>query len=291
MYIRTRFSSLIQGSWLLIALPVMGAATSLEAGFVTYFAEDLIGGANGAGNTGRAPSTLSGAEYARFITDLGIGADYGIENFERFTGNSPSGSAASTIALLLEFERVTSSGFLPLTAKLNGVGQVAEILDANKNSAGRFPVSVPLGGDQYFDTNFASLGFSINFSSPVDAFGFFGTDAGDFDGLIRVTVTHADMSQAVIDVPHSRSGTTGEVANSLNAALMFFGVRSTSPVVNVAFANVGQRPDRFGFDNLVVAQQSTTIVPEPSSSILAASGALLGLALRRRRRRCGVDLK
>lgn len=263
------------------------AQQQADAGFVTYSAEDLIGAGNGAGNTGRVPvgTSAAAAEFAQFIADLGIGADYGVESFERFLGVNPTGSVASAIALDLQFDRVLSSGTMSVTADLTGIGQVAEIPEVNRNSAGRYPVTVPVGGDQYFDTNFALLAFTIVFSSPVDAVGFFGTDVGDFDGQLRLNLTHADNSLSQIVLPHQTSGTVGDPANNWNASLMFFGVHSTSPIKSVSLENLGSGYDRFGFDNLVIAQQSTTIVPEPSSILLAACGMVIGGVAQARGRR------
>src|SRR5262245_22065914 len=244
----------------ILLLAMFAAGRPAEAGFVTYF-KDTLGVNNAAGadgkidhdeegnfgfnNTGRPATTNSAVGYNSFIAGLGLNADFGIEDFENkgraeFVGVNPTGTPASVITLPLRFDRLAPAmGSLPITATLNGIGQVASITDVTKNSAGRFPVSIPVNGTQYFDTNFQQLAFTITFDQAIRGFGFFGTDLGDFNGQIILDITDVNNVVTTVTVPHERSGINNDTANFLNASLMFFGLTSDVGFKKVEFKNQG----------------------------------------------------
>lgn len=282
------------------------AAPSLtKAGFTTYFddtttwngaadvapADGLIDhdkeGNFGFNDLGRPGVANSQAGYNSFIAALGLGLDYGVEDFEDkgragFDGQHPEGQVAGPISLDLRFDRIApATGSLPVGATLEGVGQIAEITNANENSAGRFPVSIPVDGVQYLDTNFNSLAFTITFDQPISAFGFFGTDVGDFNGQLAIDYTDINNVTTTVAIPHERSGVENSTTTFLNASLMFFGFISDVPFAKVEFRNTAGPIDRFGFDNLVVA----SAVPAPASIVLLATSLLTWSGCRRFRRR------
>jgi hypothetical protein len=287
----------------LLVLVLFGIAQRVDAAFVTYFDDDntnnLIDTDTTAMNgynpitdmfVGR-PTNMDHSQdgFDSFLAGIAAGSDIGLEDFERFDGEDPFGNAGQAIMLDLQFDRLPPAmGTIGVTAELNGIGQVAKLTDTGINAAGRFPVWIDINGsqvqgDQYFDTNFEQLSFTIEFSKPITAFGFFGTDVGDFDGQIQLTVTPTMGANQVLNVPHQRSGVTNVIDTNLNATLIFFGFTSDTPFTKVAFTNIGQNPDRFGFDKLVIA--TTNEVPEPSTMALVASGLIClggGGLLRRR---------
>lgn len=294
-----------------LLVAVFAVAPCAKAGFTTYFddtttwngtadvapADGLIDhdkvtpvmGEFGADNQGRAGTANSLAGYNSFIAALGLGLDYGVEDFEDkgrtgFAGVNPTGSTAGDISLQLRFDRLApETGSLPITATLEGRGQIAKIDDdPNRNSAGRFPVSIPVDGVQYLDTNFNTLAFTITFDQPITAFGFFGTDVGDFNGQLAIDYTDINDVKTTVVIPHERSGVDNSTTTFLNASLMFFGFISDVPFTKVEFRNTAGPIDRFGFDNLVVAIAE---VPAPASIVLLAGCLLTWSGCRRWRER------
>ena len=283
-------------------LSVLFLAQSAPAGLLTYYAAG-IDSSNNTGtiiddllplpqtyNVGVPPhQSNSLAGYNSFISALN-GADIGIEDFESFTGYAPAGKQAYSFTYSLDFQRLPpATGSLPVNAMLHvDDGILARIEDPNANSAGRFPVQIPVGGTQYIDTNRSSLALNVDFgSTPVDAFGFFGTDFGDFDGQVQMAITDVNGGVNTISVPHEFDGVTG-ITSRLNASLFFFGLTSDAPISHVSFfgSATGGEYDRFGFDNLVVAQgDPVPPVPEPSSLVLVLAGLVSLGACRKLRNR------
>ena len=283
-----------------------GAAAPAHAGLMLFYTDAGMNGkidhdlapAFGAMDTGRATPTNSMAGYNSFIASLGPDADIGVEDFELkdrgvasgFSGVDPMGLLGITLSLDLRFDRIAPEmGSLPITATLDGVGRIGK-LAAPINRSGRHPVSLPVGGDQYFDTNFEQLAFTVDFpDDPILGMGFFATDLGDFAGQIVLELTYEGGATESLLVPHELLPVSG-IANMFNASLAFFGFTSDIPITKVEFENQGGSLDRFGFDNLVVVTSSTTTpVPEPASMALLGSGLLcLGVRCRRIRRKPGL---
>lgn len=179
----------------------------------------------------------------------------------------------------------TSAGGTPLplvfpgagTATLQGSGSV-QTQGAGTDGTGRYPTS----GVNYFETN-AAGGFSIDFTDPVAAFGFYGVDIGDFGGNLALSFLNGAASVAMINVAHAvgAGGSTGGNA-------FFFGyINEMNPFTRVVF-NLTEGPsnDVFAFDDMTIGspEQVVGVVPEPMSIVLLATG-LLGLAVLRLRRR------
>jgi hypothetical protein len=278
---------------MLLTAAICGAGNPALAGIMTYFKDggdgfaglidpDLIAGPNpGINNLGRPGTANSAAGYQVFVDALGPGVMLGIEDFEDkgrtgFAGVNPTNNPASTpVSLNLRFDPSPS---MTISATLTGDdGQVAKLTDPTRNSAGRFPVSVPVGGEQYFDTNFALLDFTIDFgTTPVGAFGFFATDAGDFNGQIELLLGFAGGGMQTVSVPHLRTPPPPDMDTEtfINTSLLFFGLTSDDAIKTVTFANTfPQFGDRFGIDNIVVAATQSE-VPEPCSALLLGLGAI-----------------
>lgn len=276
--------------WALTGILLLAGTQTANAALVTFFGFDAKSGAPAPSsfNVYRANAVASLNAYNSFVSALGPGTDWGIEDFEGFTGVEPANTAGGAITLNLQFERLSpETGALPVQATLSGTGQVAKILDSNATSNGRYPVTVPVGGTQYFDTNFIDLSFTIDFGmTPIDAVGFFATDVGDHDGHISLRITYADDSLENLAIDHPRSPTTGYATDYEHGSLIFFGLKSDKSIKSIAFTNLKPGPgDRFGFDNLVVGLSS---VPEPSSLALLLTGIACGGCHVARRRRSAV---
>ncbi len=312
---------LTSGRILSVGLAVLFFVHSASAGMLTFYAtgidsmdnsgtiiDDLVTGTQTV-NQDLPGTTNSLAGYNSFITALGS-SDFGIEDFENRGRSDFTGIGAqkdpTNISLDLNFQRLAPGmGSIPISATLTAspailvditlsdANPATSVIDAVNNCAGRFPVTVPIGGTQYLDTNTVDLNFLIDFhDTPVDALGFFGTDFGDFNGQVHIDVTDANGAVTSFGMPHPFDPISTPTGR-LNASLLFFGFTSDAPISQVRLsAAVGSGMDintydRFGFDNLVVATSSpTSSVPEPSSlAMLLAGLASLGFVSRKRFRR------
>lgn len=212
-----------------------GAGTASAAG-ITFFGEDLAGGS--------LPTPNSDAAAASFLGSL-IGVS--TETFETFA----PGPQVSPIVVTFGLD----------TASLAGGGMI--IRDAQ--SAGRFAISPT----QYLENR---PGLTLTFSAPQAAFGFYGTDIGDFGGQLSISF---DGGPAML-VPHTL-GTNGDP----NGTALFFGyIDVADPFTTVLFINTDES-DAFGFDNFTIGRQEQVRIPEPGVLALLAI-ALLGFGAARR---------
>lgn len=236
------------GSTLLLAGALVCAATT--AGAQTYFGLDLAGG----GNTN---SLNARNQFFTFLTG-GVGT-------ETFEGIAPGTSNPA-----LTFP---GAG----TANLAGTGQVV-----NGTNSGRIAVS----GSNYYEARSATGGsstFTVNFSDPVAAFGFFGTDIGDFGSQLTLRFFLTGGGTADWVLPYVAGG-----ANEAN--LLYAGYINTATFTSVAFIGT-DASDVFGFDDMTIGSISQvvpdpSVVPEPSTVLLLGSGLLGMLGVAHRRRRC-----
>ena len=233
-------------------LLVSGAA---NAALLTFFGEDL-----GLGElTALSSFPNATAAEADFLSNLSSGV--GTEDFEGFT----AGATSSTLPDLIF---PVSSG--SIMATLSGSGFVANVAPGTTNGAGRYATS----GSQYWDT---SGSFSIAFSSPVSAFGFFGIDIGDFNGQVTVTTTTASGVSTPFNI-----GNATEVAGG---GVLFWGIIDpAASFTSIAFGNTASGTDFFGFDDMTIGDLQQVTVPEPGTLAIFVLG-LAGLAFFMRRRR------
>jgi hypothetical protein len=148
--------------------------------------------------------------------------------------------------------------------------------------------------------------FTLDIRSDLtfSAFGFYATDAGDFDGGLQVIFTdvNGDAIETTLTLPPPNDGlaTQPNPDNPVpNGTLLFFGLIDSDRKFTKVTFNVSQRlgtdgqpvsaDDYLGFDDFVfgplAAREPPTDVPEPMSlSLVAASLAALAATRRRRPR-------
>lgn len=242
-------------------LTVAATALLLPAGVsaapITFFGEDLSPG-------GTVPAG-GNAENARnaFLATLAGGV--GTEDFEGI-------AVGTTTPFGVNFPGSTGS----ITATIGSGASSATVLGAP--SAGRF--NTTSGGSNFLETD-AGGDFVISFSSGVSAFGFYGTDIGDFGNELVLTASNGTTETLEV-------GNTVGSGGSTSGSLLFFGFIDTlNEYTSVAFANDPGGVDIFGFDDLTIGDAEQIInppseVPLPAPMALLLSG-LAGLAFLRRR--------
>ncbi|MCP5124276.1 MAG: PEP-CTERM sorting domain-containing protein [Gammaproteobacteria bacterium] len=241
----------------LAALLAFSASTAHA--YQIFFGEDLN---NSSSTPLSSIPNASGAE-TNFLSNL-IGV--GTETFE-------------SIALF------TSS---PLTLTFPGAG-TAELTGGNGSvrssspgtaSAGRY--SIPsASSSNYWEVSAGGAGnFTINFSNPIAAFGFYGVDIGDFGGQLTLNLSNGDN----LTVPNT-VGSSG----STDGSVLFYGLiaqNNAEQFTSVAFNTTTGQGDIFAFDNFTIGspEQVNSNIPEPASLALFGLG-LAGLGFTRRRKR------
>ena len=218
-----------------------------DAALTEFFGQDDF-----PGNTVPAGGNAETARNA-FLSNL---SGVGTEDFEGIT-------TGTTSPIALTFPGTSGS----ITATLSGGGA---IIRSGPNGFGRFATS----GTKYVDTN-SGGDFVIDFSSAISAFGFYGTDIGEFGGDLILTLTNGTTQTLTLDT----SGST-------EANLLFYGfIDTTNAYTRIAFNNTSGS-DAFGFDDLTIGDRSQVVIPEPSSLALYGIGLLAaGGATRLRKRR------
>ena len=221
---------------ILLSSTLLVTSFAAHAAPVTFFGGD----ANPSQNTPTAHPN-SDATRAQFLSNL---TNPGTESLDGF--------AAGTTAVNANFNN-------GVTASLSG-GVIQ-----NFSSAGRFAISSP----NYYNT--ATSSFSINFSSAISAFGFYGTDIGDVGGSLSLTLTNAQGIQTSLNV--------GGLPD--NGSVLYFGFYDTGDTYTSISFNNTNSGDNFGFDDFTVGTASQVVpsVPLPSSlPMFGAAVLVLGAA-------------
>lgn len=132
----------------------------------------------------------------------------------------------------------------------------------NTDNPGRWATS----GNQFWETT-SGGNFEIDFSTAISAFGFYGTDIGDANNRLLITLTDTLNNETSFEVQHSIG--FGNTANSL----LFWGfIDSADTYTNIAFSNTGAGGDVFGFDDMVIGDQDQLAVSEPTTIMLMGFG-------------------
>jgi hypothetical protein len=271
-----------------------------------------------------------------YIVSFGqqINADPGVplNNLGRATDARTRFAAGSTSLETQGFESLATGVSGPLTlnfgsgdrfvrATLSGTDGVVKEVEPGTTDDGRFSVS-PLtspptpAGTKFWQTTATSEGatFELWFDNPVEKFGFFGVDVGDFGGLLELELLSGVAgASSVIGTARPADDTTPGNApiacpappafcSAADGSVLYFGVtardesewfrgvrfRSFAPtsVATVGGLRTAAPADVFAFDSFTVVGAARTAPPAPVSApgtLLLLGTALVGLGLMRRR--------
>jgi hypothetical protein len=170
---------------------------------------------------------ISDGARAQFLLNL---SSFVTENFESFAANSPA-------PLALNFGAFGSATLQDVAVPPGTPGKITQ----GVAPGGLYPISAT----RFWESRSA---FSITFSQPQVALGFYAVDVGDFDG--QLIITYVDGSSHVLTVPNTHSLTT------LGGSVLYFAfIDPANPFIKVTFDNTSVGTpifDIFGFDDLTV---------------------------------------
>jgi hypothetical protein len=216
------------------ALACLSLSASVQA--ATYY-----------GFTSTPNGVVSGDALNARNSFIGALTSYSTEGFESFGMNQTP--------LTLSFQGSAGTS----AATLSGVGNT----DVNRGNT--FATS----GSKEFIAYGTS---TIDFASPVSAFGFYATDVADLGGFLTVLINGG--SSGSYNLVSSGAGSNGN--------LLFFGITSVDPITSITFSGASSS-DGIGLDDLTVG--NVAAVPEPATWAMFIGGFVaVGGAMRRRRR-------
>lgn len=257
----------------LVSQRIQGGSRPSAAGKLTLCAAALL-------IPGNAHSQLS----VYFGEDGGLGNVWpnNSQSVSRPTNHVQSARAAAAFTarlpgVLAESFEGFADGSMPTvvhfgtnTATLSGSRSVVSVTDPLTTWAGGglYPIT---GTNMLYLQATAPGFFVLKFDTPQAAFGFFGTDLGEPNGLRVAVITPAGTTNSW-EVPITRP--------AASASSFFFGIiDKANPFVRVEFSRVGaDTTDGFGFDDFTIAtpEQVTTTA---NLYVAGLGGMLYGYAV------------
>jgi hypothetical protein len=223
---------------------------------------------------------IGNAEFS-FLYGLSYGSSVYTETFE-------NRAVGVTSNLSLAFTGSNGSSINATLASQSPAGNGGVNQAVGSSNQGRY--SAP-GGVKYWEADLALGSFTVTFDKAVAAFGFFGTDIGDFGGALSLDVYNGSTLIKNLAVGNSIGDGSGG-PNGTDGSALYYGfiAQNSGELFNkVTFrTTLTTSADMFGFDNFTVADAGQAgivvpTVPEPGTIALVGA-ALLGAGLARRRR-------
>ncbi len=242
---------------LVSGLIFFGVVASTNAALVTFFGEDI------AGVGGARP--IADAAHASFISHLnGVNTT----SFEDFKFKDKK--------VILNFG---SAG----TAEIRGEGMIVDtsIPGVVNGVNGSWATS----GTKFwhaFAKSDSTDRFRVDFSKPISAFGFYGTDIGDKNRNASIILTDQNGVETEVEIGNA----VRPDGSRSSGSVVYFGFYQDNPAikyVSISFANSASDEDWFGFDDMTIGtndQIKSSSVPEPATLLLFGLG-LAGLFVMR----------
>jgi hypothetical protein len=243
-----------------IAFFAMLLCSNRSMASVIYFGEDINNTATGSSeNAVRIAYPNSLAARNSFLANL---QGVAIETFESYSANYS----------------ISSLSFGPDTAILAPNLTVLNIPSGTFN--GVYPIS---GNKTLLQTIGNPNTFSIEFSQPQAAFGFYATDI-EIPNNLKLRFLLADGITSIDRIVPTMAGFGG--ANN-TGSVIFYGVIDTSNLFKeVSFLRTLNTGDGFGFDDMIIGRlENVSPIPEPSTLVIAATLFSVSLLRGRNRRR------
>ena len=253
-------------TFLFVIMMLFLTTNTATAELITFFGEDILDATeNTRLHVGEHPN--ADGVRSEFLSDL-IGV--GTEDFEGPSITTEVNGSTNTITGI----NFSGAG----TATFTGAAQIISLAGPDSTNAGRYPIS----GTTYLEF----LGFStVAFTEQISAFGFYGTDIGDFQGQVGLqTFLGTDPN------PTNTFNITSGTGNPGNVIYFAF-IDYDNPFDRIEFNNTAIGADVFGFDDFTIGtlaqvkpleDSGTSPVPEPSTIFLVSFG-LIGLGALKRR--------
>lgn len=205
--------------------------------------------AYGGAALGTVPATIA-AKRAEFLAMITSPASYGFEN--KSAGDTPAVIGTMVFGSGATLVNVTMTG---------SSGTPTPILVRDINTAGRFNTTA--GGTNYLQVRALNGDYmQLAFSTPVAAFGFYGTDIGDFGGKLSCVMTRSGGGTDTFVIRDDTS------TPSPDQDIIFWGVvdpSATWTTAQLVMTAGSSTTDYFGFDDFVVARPSQIIAPAPAA--------------------------
>jgi len=161
------------------------------------------------------------------------------------------------------------------TATLKGTGTIQSAPAGSTNGFGRYGVSPT----NYWEVNAGSTGsFSIDFSNPVAAFGFYGIDIGDFAGTLSLTFDNGSvLTQGIPTAPQAQA----------DGSVLYWGIITTpaeGEFTKVSFDTTIGTGDVFAFDNMTIGSREQVNQGVPGPLPILGVGMAFGYSRNLRKR-------
>lgn len=247
-----------------LALALATAGLSAQAELVTK---------TGVRNTSStaAPTADDGAgaafdDFKKFVTITGT---------ETFSGNGFQPGAP------LDFPFTLTSTILGATFDCAETDVTRACFVKGEAATGRYDITKDTDA-RFLESELRTTGaIKLSFATAISAFGFFGTDIGDFGSGFKLKLTDSDGNETELEILADDDNNQNN--NPVGGNLRFFGFYQTGPTKysSIEFLN-DNTGDVFGLDNISVGTFNGT-TPEPTTLALLGLALTAGALARRRR--------
>ena len=147
-----------------------------------------------------------------------------------------------------DFEAYSDGETAPLTVNFGASGSAVLTGAGNVEDGETSANQKPTSGSKFWLAN--SGDFTINFTKPISAFGFYGTDIGDFGGSLILNYSDGTNKSIYVGNSVTNNGST-------SSSTLYFGFIEKDlrkAFRSITFENTYSGSDVFGFDDITIAR-------------------------------------